>query len=176
MRVAAALGLHAPVNRPLPASRAAVVKWFQAIGTDPWYRDANPVTLYRLAKAIGVSRRTLNYARRGSVTQRMANRLAPYIEDIENGRLVLTRGQVHWFAQPARRPPPQSPLVPEQDWMPWSLCRSCAGYRWRAIAIAGKPHAACYNCLPPAQWPSIGAVGRDARLLPPEANGRMNRS
>lgn len=173
MSVASALGLRAPINRQLPASRAAVVKWFQAIGIDPWYRDANPIPLKRLAKAIGVSRRTLNYARRGAVTQRIADRIAPYIEDIENGRLVLTRGRVHWFAQPARRPQPQPPLVPEDDWTPWSLCRSCGAYRWRAVAISGKPHAACYCCLPPAQWPSIGAVGRDARLLPLEANERI---
>lgn len=171
-------------------SRVEVLRWLHALRTDPWYREFNPV-LRRgfddaagLAEASGLSVRTLMYAMRNKsgangeerkkidrgISERTCAMLAPVIAAVENGRLKFVGGLPVWRIEPAPRPAPLPKLVLREDWRDWTLCRSCGGNRWAPVAIFAREHAACWFCIPPDQWPALGAVKSEHQLVAVEVD------
>lgn len=169
-----------------PVLRTAEVKrWLIAIRNDPWYEiDPVPYASRAFLDICGLSKQAVGFGTHG-VTQggskigsKVIASLTPIMDMIEGGELVFVSAGPNrpWAAiklpKPARPSRPQSRLLERADYNWWGRCISCLGRRYAMVSIHGQHHAACWHCLPPAQYRQVAAEPTGLRLIarwvPPE--------
>jgi len=57
--------------------------------------------------------------------------------------------------------PPQNKMVRSQDWNELSRCSTCGGWQFSPVLMSGAKWHFCDGCLPPSQYPALGACGAD---------------
>lgn len=151
-------------------SAAEVVKWLRLLRHDPWYRmPANHIPIPALARISGVGTWALfKIMETERISARSTEALGAVIDAIDAGTLVFYNGE------PWHLPPDHAPrfmvaiLCPESVWSLGSRCQACGGKRFLPVSCGGASWVACYNCMPPEQWPAIGAVVRPVELIAQE--------
>ena len=123
---------YSPDNRALVrGGRKIAIKYVA------WLANLHRATLYRAITS-------------GKLSEKSRMALSP----------VLTRLQA---SETGRRcsldpsPPPQDKLVRGVDWNEWSRCRSCGGHGFSPVIMNSSKWYFCDSCLPPTQYPALGA-------------------
>lgn len=175
------LPLVAKLARASPPGKEAVIRWLNAVESDPW-NEISPVPLAQscfwdlLDRQNHASKVLVRQTRQGhKLDAPLCAQLLAIIAEIEAGRLVFSRPPFRTFSpatlaayrlvQPAGAPR-QDPLVQRPDYRWWSTCRSCGGRRYAPVTIHGRGYVACWQCTPPSQYASIAAVPSPWSLLP----------
>lgn len=166
---------------PVPPAPTPGVSLKEAIRTidlliaDPWYKDQMPVTRVALASLVGGSR-ALRMRNILHSNGQCLQKIAKLIPDIEARNIVFTPEPPQrvkmkelppyaiWITPPetAPRMPKISPI---SAWTIFSRCASCDGNKWIPAEMGGKEHVLCYPCLPPSQYPALGAKKINRRLI-----------
>lgn len=139
-------------------SHAQTLRWLELVDNDPWWQHQQPVTRSALAFACG-------YMEKGSVGRAKSlgiaalGKISRLIPEIEARRLCFFRPpsaeRFIWID-----PPPVRHV--ERLTSAWDLsaiCAACGCNKFLPVNIRGddKSYAACYSCMPPGQYPAIGA-------------------
>lgn len=152
-------------------SLSQVREWYQRWHGDHWYKTQMPMTLERLADVCEMSVHTIRDMMGDDILPKpeTLNRVESGIEKIEERRVI-------WFKQPGYKlrmihlvpptsPPRRAKLSRHEGFDVFSVCATCQNNKWLPLKIDDKDHIACYSCLPPAQWPSIGAFSSRRSLI-----------
>lgn len=128
---------------PAVISKTYAARWFAQAMKDPWYKSQMPILKKVVLSAIGLTCF-------GSI-----DRAAKLIPSIENRNLIFLKDRFIWMD-------PQvilkiNRLTPVAFWSLFARCLSCGGNKFLPVEIDQKEKAACFLCLPPSQYPSIGA-------------------
>jgi hypothetical protein len=95
------------------------------------------------------------------MSERVRTVLSPFIKGIERGEIRFCRVGQQWVVDyrqpPDPLPAPQDKLVRASDWNEWARCRTCAGRWFSPVLMNGSKWYFCDGCLPPAQYPALGA-------------------
>lgn len=153
-----------------------VLSWYYHTRQDRWWKTQMPITTVAFDAVIGTGtelRHALN-PKKSTKPDETLTRISFLISDIEKRKLVFPL--VTQSGKKGVTTPKFLWLEPEPDrvieklsskscWSIWSRCRSCGGNKFLPIAIDLKPHVACYSCLPPDQYPVIGAYTVHGSLI-----------
>jgi hypothetical protein len=155
-----ALANAAPASRPRLLSKAEIVRALRR------YSGDRRVPLAVVASLAGLSRQTLYELMRGTsgvMTEATQARLSTAISEIEDGAVRIRRRGQRWEVDcaPNPLPPPQDKLVRAADLNEWARCRSCGGRWFSPVIMNGTRWFFCDQCLPPAQYPALGARPAD---------------
>jgi hypothetical protein len=145
-----------------PFTHAEVEVWLEHIKKDFWWKNQMPISVTALALALNTTennlKKCLKY--RGKVElERALTQIARIIPDIEARRIAFParsnsqRGVPNFFHL---EPQPCNISRLSDNWSLWARCLSCGGNKFLPVEIDGKPHVACYHCLPPSQYRSFG--------------------
>jgi hypothetical protein len=95
----------------------------------------------------------------GVMSEATQARLSAVISEIEDGTIKIRRRGQRWEVDcgPDPSPPPQDKLVRAADWNEWSRCRTCGGGWFSPVIMNGAKWFFCDGCLPPVQYPALGA-------------------
>lgn len=146
-----------PVKAPSPYSLEQTKRWVEFVKRDYWYRSQMRVTPYNLSIALGT-----NITEMGEGAVRKISHLIPKILSREiiflsckgrkpNGLKVTP------FLWILDHPHTIQRLCKVQHWSIKAKCASCGDYKFLPVAMNGETHVACYHCIPPSQYKSIGA-------------------
>lgn len=161
---------------PAPYSNAQVRQWMAHVAADAWYRHQMPISHASLSAACGYMKNMLALSCASRHTPATLDRVARVINSIEARRLCFlkyggggkdkTLRTFYWLELPVTRPCIR-PLDRETAWSLWAYCDRCGSNKFMPIRIQGddRPSVACYSCLPPDQYPSIGAVPAPHSLI-----------
>ena len=112
-------------------------------------RGGRKVPLIRVAKMAGLHRATLYRAIMQGVIS-------------ERSRAALSRALIMLQAQMKTGvAPPQDKIVRSQDWNELSRCSTCGGWQFSPVLMSGAKWHFCDGCLPPSQYPALGACAAD---------------
>jgi hypothetical protein len=145
------------VSRPV-MREAEIVRQLQLLRNDDAnrapVRGGRKVPLIRVAKMAGLHRATLYRAiMQGRISDKSRVALSPALIMHMDGGL-LSR-------QPGPPPRPQDKLVRAVDWNEWSFCRTCGGTSFSPVILHNAAWYFCDGCLPPSQYPALGACAAD---------------
>lgn len=143
-------------------------RWVDYVQRDYWWRSQMPIASKSLDAFCGGD--CMRHKKRYPATMR---KIASIIDDIENRKLCFGRrapgsggkgNQPHFLWVD---PPGICPLIPKisKNWSLWARCATCGDNKFMPILIDEKTHVACYNCFPPSQYKSIGAVEEKKSLI-----------
>ncbi len=147
-------------------SNQAALHWLQNMRVSDWWQSQMPISDMALSRAMG---KHPSYVRKhldptsGYDANVMLDFLSRLIPDIEARKLVFPidpGGRVK-----GERPPrfmwcdPQPVTIPRlgKAWSLWAECSACRGNQFLPVIIDSKEHYACYHCLHPTQYRSVGA-------------------
>lgn len=149
-----------PIREDKSGFRHEVKLWVRRTVRDFWFKDQMGITPVALSRAIGCDRMELHRFLRNetingpkdAICQKLSNLRKP----LETRKLIFTRkiGAIWLDGETGFHH--ISPLSPIKDWTLFTRCSSCFGNQFLPIMIAKKEHAACYFCLPPSQYASVG--------------------
>jgi len=161
-----------PLQMSKPVDMEEFNKRVYAVRHDRWFKTEGYISWERLYHLeFGSNRLTIG--------KRGAERFTRYLDQIYAGELVMLMAirlpcnnriatvrpiKVLFLVPPPSQAPPQSRLTELSDYNWWSRCRSCGGRRFGHCVIAGKSWAACWDCIPPEMYGTIGGV-RGPRLV-----------
>jgi hypothetical protein len=145
---------------PAEISRKEIVSWLQRTLRDDWYARQMPVRISTYEKFSGLSNKILEkliYEDEYFPREQTLDRLASMIKQIETREVVWHR--THFLYQTPPKNPSRRPKIYEADsgFSVFSKCLTCGGNKWLPSRMDGKLQIMCYSCVPPSQWPALGA-------------------
>lgn len=165
---------------PPPYDIARSMAWYKHTRSDTWWQSQMPINpLFLLAVCGSVNRREANALRdyKTAPSNAIMKKIGFLIPKIESRELVFPHVPVGAPRKNEYRAPQYlfidaplstrciSRLSPGSAWALHARCITCRGNKFLPIEIDGKPHVACYQCLPPSQYKSIGATAVDKSLI-----------
>lgn len=170
---------YAPPDPP-PFDYEQTLRWLEYVKRDDWWQSQMPVSTGALDAVFGLYRKSIHQMLRGrakATSRPVMEKIARVIPDIESRKLVFPEankcqafaGKVLaprfvWLDLPAINVE-ISRLSAESAWTLWARCHSCLSNTFLPVAIDGKPHVACYSCLPPSQYRALGATAVKKSLI-----------
>lgn len=162
-------------NTP-PLSESETLRWLEFIARDPWYASQMPVSMAGLGAAIDRESVVVTRGPANPWYPKILERVARVVPDIEARRLVFpspadvgmneASGMTDLFGRkPAPKflwmdvpeePPALKRLATRSAWTLFSCCASCQGNQWLPLQLGGKEHVACYHCVAPEEFKSLG--------------------
>lgn len=132
-----------------PTGFRDTLRWYERAQRDPWFLKEMPISL-------AVMRESGLYPPRMKITEKNYAPLCRHIADIEERRLAVIGGRPIWLEPPAS-PPRVIRLA--SVWTLYCRCLFCDGNKFLPVQMNGADPilAACYTCLPPSQYPALGA-------------------
>lgn len=144
-----------------PYDIAQTRKWVQHVRSDFWWLAEMPISGAALSFAIGDTTNTLTLFEVSRMGPKRFARVARIIPEIEARKLCfLPQGSKEHYVW--IEPPEKKSIQKLSQKSAWSLsahCLSCGRDQFLSVTIWGddRPYAACYSCIPPDQYRSIGA-------------------
>lgn len=120
---------------------------------------------------MGVTQSAVSHFMNNPITDNfsLAERILIMGEKIEKRQLIMTESHGAVFLIPESDQLCNSllgrSLNETDEWSLFSRCRTCGNNRYLPIIMNEENYAACYHCLPPSQYPALGAVRQDGSLL-----------
>lgn len=158
---------------PNPYDLAETKHWLAHIKSDFWWQHQMPISGYALSFACGYSSDMLS-PRTKRFSQKSLERVSRLIDDIKTRRICFLsstgkpkEGETRNFIWVEPRPKIIARLVQERFWDIWATCAACGQNQFLPIRISGddRPYVACYQCIPPDQYRSIGAILVEKSLI-----------
>ena len=149
-----------PPPNPAPYNRDACFKWFHHTRSDHWWKTQMTFSGETLLAVIGDN----NHANRGKLMKRdplinrgIIQKIGFVIPDIEARKIAFPGGTNPRYV--SIDPPEVIPHIGKLSsvWSLWARCATCGDNKFIPVMIDGKEQVACYHCLPPSQFGSIGA-------------------
>jgi hypothetical protein len=145
--------------------------WFARTKYDDWWRSQMPITDVAMAGAVGMLKGKFSESihNKGNYSDRVvARKMDPLIADIERRALVFPKEigapKFLWLEPPAI--PPRIPKYDDESaWSLWAECQRCQKNKFLPAVMNGKPQVMCYYCLPPKQYPALGAKRVEKSLI-----------
>ncbi len=162
-----------PLNPPI-YDRKAALRWLEFTKRDEWWQSQMPVSVFALESALDKPGRLKDALAGDTNPDTILALLGHLIPDIEARKVVfpkIGRGRPKKGEEPTPRYlrlfPLSTPFIPKlsSNWSLWARCITCGGNKFLPVMIGWTSHAACYHCLPPDQYPSIGAKGIKTSLI-----------
>lgn len=159
---------------PNPYDLEETKRWLAHVKSDFWWQHQMPISGYALSFACGYSTDMLS-PRAGGFGPKTLARVSRVIDDIETRKICFLPTQ--GFFKKGTRPrnfvwvEPRTKmigrLVQEKFWDIWATCAACGHNQFLPIRIFGeeRPYVACYQCIPPDQHRSIGAILVEKSLI-----------
>lgn len=160
----------------LPIPRPEVLAWWRHTRSDDWWLSQQPISYGAmdkiLSKPYGTTAQAITLKKN---TGRTLDRISRLINDIESRKICFPRHKIKWyrgfravkfllFNHPV--PLPQiNRMALESLWCIWSVCRDCGGNKFMPVFYNGKPHVACYRCIPSHQFPGLGIKRVEKSLM-----------
>lgn len=147
--------------------------WYMSRKNDHWHQSQMPIEMGILETLSNVTPRTIREMLDGKKPARLYSealeKLSDAARDIDGRRVIwrvgkLGRYEFSYILANARRGF-RVRLHPHISFNPLAFCASCHGDKWLPAQIDGKAHVLCYSCLPPDQWPSLGATPEKFSLI-----------
>lgn len=141
--------------------------------SDQWYESQLPLGFRVLEDLTGISKSSLRAIAGASARPQRPNpgsvaKLVDVINKIENRRVVWRKLAVGYdiiyLDAPVPRPVRQK-ISPFNVFGIFDICATCGGSKWLLAKMAGKEHVMCYSCVPPNQWPALGATSLPINLI-----------
>lgn len=147
-----------------PYARAATRTWIERTSSDPWYLSQMRLGKTALYDVLGMT--PLFHKKEWTVSGIMYDRMARLIDPIEARELIFPhRGKGnsmdrslprYIWVEPQSPPPVLRRIARLAQWSLFARC-TCGSNQWLPVVIDNAEHVCCYRCLPPSQFPSIGA-------------------
>lgn len=128
-------------------SHAEAKRWLDRMMSDEWYASQMPISRRALTKAAGVQG-IFNY----EPTKNAWKALEAVIPKIENREVIFIPGDAFVVREPSGQ---WSVAKLTSRWSIDNRC-NCGCNQFLPVMIE-KEYAACYHCIPPSQYPAIGA-------------------
>jgi hypothetical protein len=135
---------------------AEIVRQLRLLVNDPdnraSVRGGRKIPLKRVAEMAGLHRATLYRAIfDGRISDKTRKALSPV--------LIMLQTDTGAVSRPPG--PPQDKIVRSQDWNELSRCRTCGGWQFSPVVMNSTKWYFCDGCLPPSQYPALGACAAD---------------
>lgn len=151
------------------------LKWWNHTRKDDWWRSQMPMSSETLDAALCYGR--IRSMFKSGTGKRSLKRIATIIDDVEDRKLCFpniigSHGDIprYLWLEPEKKK--IGKLVAESFWTLWSRCLSCDHNQFLPMTIDGKPYVACYHCIPPSQYPQIGATRVEKSLIHQDLKNR----
>ena len=137
-----------------------VVDWVRKAKRDFWYQTQMPFLGDRLEDISGADYTRLEEGLRISAA---LIRLNEAIDKIEKRKVVWRGGgkritvEKMYLDEPTERGL-KNKICNLDGFNLFDVCLCCGGNKWLPAKMNGKDYAMCYNCVPPEQYSSFGAV------------------
>lgn len=169
-----------PAPEVMPAWTANdILDWYERGRGDAWHQIEMPVTKAAIALLTGLDPVRVEdiVDRNIDLSATRAAKFTQIIDDVENRRVVwgvletiIGKGRGRTAAVYVDPPSPKINyglfrVSPRSTWSPHAHCVHCGSRKWLAIDYDGKPQIACYTCLPPSQYASLGFVASKKPLI-----------
>ena len=154
----------------LPEVTNKAVKWLHHVHHDLWWQNETGISDAILAPILNVTTRTLSYFRLGQYASvalaTKINEVARML-DAREAVMICDHGLIYIVPGPDK---PSGPLLnrnssDEGEWFLTSRCQKCAKNQYLPIILNDENYAACYHCIPPKEYKSLGAISQDGSLL-----------
>lgn len=148
-------------KKAMSRSFAAQRIWMKDAMQDEWYRSQMPVSVTSFYKALGIYKRTVQTF----LAERSNLDLSHIIDQIERRALMWSKKGVLRDEIRSREKIWRAKLTEDVGFDIHAKCLTCSGNKWLPVIMNGKTHIFCYTCIPPSQWPSLGAVTSPRNLI-----------
>lgn len=153
-------------------------KWWEHVRQDDWWLSQQPISYNAMCAALGIGAEVLRLAVEGyKPPGTIPARLAGVIDRTENRELCFplrksggkkkgeSSGPYFLIVERPLSPSKIQKISVEIIWSLHARCVTCSGNKFLPISIDAKPYVACYQCLPPSQFPAIGATRVEKSLI-----------
>jgi hypothetical protein len=117
-------------------------------------RGGRKIPLKRLAEMAGLHRATLYRAI-------FEGRISDKTRKALSRPLLMLQAKMSTGAVSRPPGPPQDKMVRSQDWNELSRCSTCGGWQFSPVLMNSTKWYFCDGCLPPSQYPALGARAAD---------------
>lgn len=155
---------------PTPLCLAQTRIWMRFIYNDFWYNNQMPVYETALLRA---AQATLDFRDVDMLSDKTIGKISRIVPAVEERKLVLlTKPPFFLWIDPPDPVPRIAKLCHVEHWALFARCASCGDNQFLSVVVNRQEHAACYKCLPPSQYGSIGASAVSRSLILDAVRGR----